>query len=146
MSSTPKTQGEYPCQSFLRSAFLSVLIPHTLLILGSIFILKLVLKKSMRCCLYAATSQASGFGLRVPKRGLMGSSSGKSEINGQKSKERKAVNYGHKTLGPSFRSLPLAPTNPRNQKAQQSLRVSHDWLQPKDFEKFSTRRNGMGLR
>lgn len=45
MSSTPKTQGEYPCQSFLRSAFLSVLIPHTLLILGSIFILKLVLKK-----------------------------------------------------------------------------------------------------
>lgn len=101
----------------------------------------------MRCCLYAATSQASGFGLglRVPKRGLLGSSSGKSEINGKKSKERKAVNYGHQTLGPSFRSLPLAPTNPRNQKAQQSLRVSHDLLQPKDFEKFSTR-NGMGLR
>lgn len=45
MNSTPKTQGEYPCQSFLRSAFLSVLILHTLLILGSIFILKLVFKK-----------------------------------------------------------------------------------------------------
>lgn len=84
----PQNSGENPCQSLLRSGFCSVLIPHILLILESISILKLVLKKTRvwSVAYMPVLHRLEGWDLelRVPKRGLMGSSRGKREISGKK--------------------------------------------------------------
>lgn len=59
--------------------------------------------------------------LRVLKRGLTGSNSGKREICGKKSKERKTELQGQELEVPPLEISP-APTHPRNETARGSWR------------------------
>lgn len=74
--------------------------------------------------------------LRILKRGLMGSSRGKREINGKRRvKKGKLWITGPKTLGPYFRNLAslLPPTIPGIRKPRKGWGDNQ-----KDFEKLST--------
>lgn len=78
--------------------------------------------------------------LRVLKRGLTGTSSGKREIGGKKSKERETELQGLEPEVPPLAISP-APTHLRNETARGSWRGQTDDNQ-KDFEKFLLREMG----